>query len=629
MLRILLVTLAGLLPATVTAAAVPEPAQARPLSTLAPDRILVRFAPGTAAADAALVHQRLGGRPLKTIPGIDVTLVAVPAGSVPAMVAGYAANPNVQYAEPDYHRLLVIPNEEEGPTPAGGGNYFEEQWYLHNTGQAHSYVHRTPFGAELRTTQGTADADIDAPEAWDRLGDLLGQPTAAMPAVAVLDSGADCNTLELQGKCLHKEDVVQAAELWGCTDSTACDSLGHGTFVASEIGANTDNGEGIAGAGWNVGLGIFKACYQELVTDGLSYFFVGLCPVSASAEAITRAADLGYRVINMSYGSDMIDSAGVITPTDASNAECDAVEYAWNKGVVLVAGAGNNGDSEKMYPAACARDDGASLVMAVAATDHNDDRAAFSTHGDWVSLSAPGKDIIGILPDAHCGLPSGQDSCVDWWSGTSMASPLVAAGAALVWADLHARGMVTEAEGAAPLCGDIPCQQLVRARLEQGADKSGAKAQDLLGWTRHGRLNLAGALAAEITEPEPPDPGTDQPPQAIFGYSCRKLSCSFDASASTDDHGIDQYHWTFGDGTTLTTNQPLTGHDYGGAGSYPVTLVVEDTAGQASVPALATVSVSTRGPGSSGGSADGGGEGGGDSGGETNCPPAKAAKGKC
>lgn len=623
MFRILLFALAGLLP--VAAPLALEPPQARLLSSLTPDRILVKFVPGTAAADAARVHQRLGGHWLKTIPGIEVALVSVPAGSVLAMVAAYSDNPNVQYAEPDHHRLLVIPNEEEGPTPAGDDNYFGEQWYLHNTGQAHSYVHHTVWGAELKTTQGTADADIDAPEAWDRLGNILEQPATALPAVAVLDSGADCNTLELQGKCLYKEDVVQVTELWGCTDSIACDTLGHGTFVASEIGANTDNAEGIAGAGWNVGLGIFKTCYQELVTDGLNYFFVGLCPVSASAEAITKAAELGYRVINMSYGSDMIDEAGNITPTDASNAECDAAEYAWNKGVVLVAGAGNNGNSDKMYPAACARDDGESLVMAVAATDHHDDRAAFSTYGnDWVSLSAPGKDIIGILPDAHCGLASGQDSCVDWWSGTSMASPLVAAGAALVWADLHAQGTVSEVEGSPPLCGDIPCHQLVRSRLEQGADKTGAKGQNLLGWTRHGRLNLAGALAAEVIEPEPP--GTDQPPQAAFGYSCKKLSCSFDAGASTDDRSIRQYHWNFGDGTTLTTNQPPTGHDYGGTGSYTVTLVVEDDAGQASAPAVATVSVSTRGSGSSGGSTDGGGD---DGGGEPNCPPAKADKGKC
>lgn len=577
------------------------------------------------------MHQRLGGRPLKTIAGIEVTLVAVPAGSVPAMIAAYTANPNVQYAEPDYHRLLLIPNEEQGPTPAGGDNFFAEQWSLHNTGQSHSYVHSTPLGAELRTTQGTADADIDAPEAWDRLlaGGVLEHATASLPAVAVLDSGADCQALEMNGKCLHQEDVVQATELWGCT-GIACDTLGHGTFVAAEIAANTDNAKGLAGAGWNIGVGVFKTCYQELVTDGCNYFFVGLCPVSASAEAITRAADLGFRVINMSYGSDMIDEAGNITPTDPSSAECAAVEYAWNKGVVLVAAAGKNGDTIKTYPAACARDDGESLVMAVAATDHHDDRAAFSTHGDWVSLSAPGQDIIGILPDAHCGsYTPGTNSCVDWWSGTSMASPLAAAGAALVWADLHARGMITELEGASPLCGDIPCHQLVRAKLEQGADNTGARGQNLQDWTRHGRLNLAGALAAEVTEP--PDPGTDQPPLAAFNYSCKKLGCNFDAGASTDDTGIRQYHWHFGNDISLTTQQPLISHDYGGAGSYTVTLVVEDDAGQASTPAAATVSVGTRGPGSSGGSTDGGdsGDGGDDSGGEPNCPPAKADKGKC
>jgi hypothetical protein len=82
-------------------------------------------------------------------------------------VAAYRANPNVLYAEPDYYRVLAVPVEGPGPTPAGHADYFQEQWYLQNTGQVHTFVEQTPLGPELSTTQGTADADIDAPEAWD------------------------------------------------------------------------------------------------------------------------------------------------------------------------------------------------------------------------------------------------------------------------------------------------------------------------------------------------------------------------------------------------------------------------------------------------------------------------------
>jgi hypothetical protein len=253
-----------------------------------------------------------GGRLLKTIPGIGVQVVEVPAGTVSAKVIAYVANPNVVYAEPDFYRVLVIPSEEPGPTPAGGGNYFEEQWYLHNIGQPHTYQVQTIFGPVLEVTSGTDDADIDAPEGWETSQGLATTDLSAShtPKVAVLDSGADCDTLELQGKCLEQVNLVGLDPGYFGLDpcyagKPACDNLGHGTFVASELGANSDNWEGIAGVGWNTGFGVFKVCYQELVTDGINLFVVGLCPLSASAEAIALAAtdqvDAGGNVSRSQY----------------------------------------------------------------------------------------------------------------------------------------------------------------------------------------------------------------------------------------------------------------------------------------------------------------------------------------
>ncbi|SDH86562.1 Subtilase family protein [Pseudomonas benzenivorans] len=508
------------------------------IERFAPDRVLVKFKPGTAAMQIAEAHRNAAAMPIKEIPGIGVQVVQVGAGSVLAKVAAYQANPNVLYAEPDYYRLLVVPNEEPGPTPVNGANYFAEQWYLHNTGQAHTQVTQTIFGPFFGSTTGTADADIDAPEAWDvSRGVATSAPAAYDTAkVAVLDSGADCATLELGGKCLEKVDYVEGLSLWGdsCAPSEpACDNLGHGTFTASEAVANTDNGEGIAGAGWNTSAGIFKVCYQELVTDGLNYYLVGLCPVSASTAAISEAASdqfdgsgqvvrSQYHVITMSYGSDFIDAEGNITPTTPSNAECDAVQFAVDNGVVVVAGAGNNGNTERFYPAACTDANGESTVIAVAASDHHDYRASFSTYSqnfdDWVSLAAPGQTIIGILPDAQCAgaYPPGTDSCVDWWDGTSMAAPLVAGGAALVWADLleTLKASGADLKPSACLFEGAPCNQVVRQRLEDGADKIGAQGQNMQDWTRHGRLNIAGALALGSAEPPPP-PTTPNAPQLV------------------------------------------------------------------------------------------------------------------
>jgi hypothetical protein len=595
----------------------------------------VKFKPGTAASTVAAAHQQAGGRAVKTISGIGVQVVAVQAGTVLAKVAAYKANPNVLYAEPDQYRLLVIPHEEPGPTPAGQDDYFGEQWYLNNTGQAHTSVEQTISGPVLTTSQGTNDADIDAPEAWEvSKGSSTTDPTAAnTPKVAVLDSGADCDTLELQGKCLEQTNLVGLNpgffELDPCPpERPACDNFGHGTFVASELAANTDNGEGIAGAGWNTSFGVFKVCYLEVVTDGLNFFLVGLCPLSASAEAITLAASnqldaagsltrSQYHVITMSYGSDLIDpDTGEIVPSSPPNTECDAVLYAWNNGVVVVAGAGNNGNTNKFYPAACTDDPfaggGQSTVIAVAASDHDDNRASFSTYStdadDWVSLAAPGESIIGVLPDVQCELPSGTDTCVNWWDGTSMATPLAAAGAALVWSDLYQSNSALPGPSACTV-GGVPCNRVVRSRLENGADKVGAQGQNLLQWTRHGRLNAARAVA---------NVESDTAPTAAFTYSCNALSCSFDGRASSDDKGVTGFTWDFGDLTSAGSGETAS-HAYAAPGTYPVTLTVRDTANQTDA-AVATIQVRKKGK-TSGGS--GGGSGGG------SCPPGKAAQGKC
>ena len=481
----------------------------------APDRVLVKFKPGIAASEIGKAHRKAGGRSLRTIPGIDVQVVQVPAGTVPASVAVYENNPNVQYAEPDYYRLLVVPDEDPGPTPAGG-DLFEDQWYLNNTGQWHTSKRTTVFGSSFTRTKGRYDADIDAPEGWE-ISRGLATPGPAIrntPKIAILDSGVSCEELDLQNKCLEQVNVVKdyiprAQQLWDGIDG---DVVGHGTFVASEAAADTDNATGIAGVGWDTGFGAFKVCYQELISDGVNAFFAGLCPVSASADAIMQASTdrfaadgttlvrSQYHVISMSYGSDAIAPGGEITPTTPSSAECDAVQAAWDNGVLVVAAAGNNGDTGKVYPAACTHAiTGDSTVIAVAASDDSDNRAGFSTYStdadDWVSMAAPGEWIAGLLPYNHCGLAGPVDSCVEWWSGTSMAAPLVAGSAALVWTQLYA-GEVDDPAASPVNCtvAGIRCNQVVRGRLENGADRTGAGGQDLLAWTRHGRLNLEAAL---------------------------------------------------------------------------------------------------------------------------------------
>jgi thermitase len=422
-----------------------------PPPPFAPDRVLVAFRPGTPGAEIARAHAAAGAQLVKRFDAIGVEVLAVPAGTVEDAIALLQRNPNVRYAEPNYYRLLILPTEGKDPAPpAGLGiDYFPEQWGLDNVAQA---LYEPAAGASVT---GTLNADIDAPQAWDL---SRGSDTVR---IAILDSGIECSHVDLLGKCVEQKNFT--------ISSTAGDLLGHGTHVAAIAAANTDNGRGTAGVGWNAKLGSLKVC-REYPSESLP--LLGMCDVADSVEGLLYAADQGYRVVNMSYGSDP-------DPYSPSQTEAAAVTYAWNKGVVLVAAAGNDYASTRHYPAAFPE------VISVAATDRHDNLAYFSSFGSWVSVAAPGHNILSAYPNAACGLPaSDPEGCYNWLSGTSMASPHVAGIAALVWA--HYPGITnTQARG----------------YIEQSANAQGALGQNFRAWVKYGRVNAYQALTADTPPP--------------------------------------------------------------------------------------------------------------------------------
>jgi thermitase len=192
------------------------------------------------------------------------------------------------------------------------------------------------------------------------------------------------------------------------TSTTVDDIAGHGTHCAGIAAAITNNTAGIAGVGYNVSLMSVKV----LGDNGSGY-------TSAIAQGIIWAVDNGANVISMSLGG----GGGTTTFQEA-------IDYAWNKGVVVVAAAGNSGTSAPSYPAYYTN------CIAVAASDQNDRLYSFSNYGSWVDVAAPGS-AYSTLPDNRYGM----------MSGTSMATPFVSGLAGLAFSiatDTNGNGKVND-----------------------------------------------------------------------------------------------------------------------------------------------------------------------------------------
>ncbi len=227
---------------------------------------------------------------------------------------------------------------------------------------------------------------ISAPAGW-----AVTQGSSGV-SIAIVDTGIDYTHPDLAGKVTLGPD-------FGSGDSDPLDTDGHGTHVAGIAAAILGNGAG--------GAGVCPACQLmaiKVFPDGS-----GSALDFDVAQGIIWAADNGADVINLSLGGP-----------GASTTLRDAVDYAWSHGVVVVAAAGNSGDGTTSYPAAYPN------AIAVAATTSSDTRASFSTYGSWVDIAAPGVAILSTIPGG------GYAS----WSGTSMATPVVAGAAGLAFAGL-------------------------------------------------------------------------------------------------------------------------------------------------------------------------------------------------
>ncbi|MCX9013172.1 MAG: S8 family peptidase, partial [Candidatus Methanoperedens sp.] len=225
---------------------------------------------------------------------------------------------------------------------------------------------------------------IYAPEAWDY------QKGSTTVVIAILDSGVDYNHEDLAGRVYQGYDFVN-------NDSDPMDDRinSHGTHVAGIAGAIMNNSKGIAGVAQS---NIFAVKVLNNNGDGTT---------GNLASGIRYAANNSAKIISMSIWAYINDP----DVEAASN-------YAYyTKGSLLVAGSGNSGIEQILYPAAL------DTVIAVGATDSNDQRASFSNYGSRLELVAPGVDINSTIRNNQYANES----------GTSMAVPHVSGVAALIW----------------------------------------------------------------------------------------------------------------------------------------------------------------------------------------------------
>jgi thermitase len=220
--------------------------------------------------------------------------------------------------------------------------------------------------------------------------------------VAIIDTGVDYTHPDLT------PNYVPLGYDWVNDDTDPIDDFGHGSHCAGIVAAALNNGVGIAGLAQ-------VRVMSEKVLD--SY---GTGASTWIAQGIIHATDQGAKIISMSLGT-------YFEPEEPDVLH-DAVKYAYNHSVLIVAAAGNSGFAMKGWPAAYDE------VVAVTATDSDDQLAFFSSYGDWVELSAPGVDIYSTMPTYHVTMNDyGYSMNYADMSGTSMACPHVVGVAALIW----------------------------------------------------------------------------------------------------------------------------------------------------------------------------------------------------
>ena len=393
----------------------PEPATT-PAAEMIPGEVVVQWRDAAAGEAGARLHGMSITAELDASDGGAATLVSTAGRPVAEVIAELSQDPAVAAVEPNYRVHLASAVTVNDPKTAG--QYSLDQM---------------------------------------RVRDAWSISRGGSGIVAVLDTGVQANHPDLVGRVLAGHDFVN-------DDTNAADDNGHGTWVAGIIGANVNDGIGVAGISWSDRILPVKIMTRE-----------GTGSTADLIAGIRWAVDHGATVINMSVGG--FPYSAIVQ---------DAINDAWADGVVLVGAAGNNRRDEAFYPASF------NNVVSVSATQVEDEFSHWSSYGAKVDVSAPGASV----QTTNCTACTYADHHTwgdhTYISGTSFAAPNVAGVIALLRARFPA---------------ETPAQ--IVARLIASVDDRG-----YMGWDRRygaGRVNAYRALGGSVAVPaRPPADGLEK-----------------------------------------------------------------------------------------------------------------------